>query len=137
MIKTTSLELSKRLYELVPEWNDTHFTWKRLLTHETLKWKDWFLADWNNSVWDALGEQSIPAPDLDWLLDKIAQEDIGVGVRYIQKGGSTSMDLADWYGKYVAFTPDLRQKDYPVADTPADAACLLLIKLIEQGIVKV
>ena len=130
MIKTASLENSKRLYELAPEWNDTHFTWKRLVTHNTLEWKDWFLADWNNGVWDGLGEQSHPAPDLEWLLDKLPKLLPDESYLVLWHDGLV------WVAQYEDDT-DVMPEHSKYADTPSDAACLLLIKLIEQGVVKV
>lgn len=109
MIKTTSLELSKRLYELTG-WDDSEW---RIVSYKTSK----------------LGSKTIPAYDLDWLLDRLPKmiDDCCLALWH---------DGLVWVVQYD--DEDDKPPKYPnSADTPCDAACKLLITLIEQGLVKV
>ncbi len=70
-----------------------------------------------------------PAYDLDFLFSKLIEAG-SFEVRYVSPSNPLSMDLKEWYGKCIACTPEMRQKDYPVAGLPVDAA----IELFKQGI---
>jgi hypothetical protein len=101
MIKTASLENSKRLYELTG--------WKPGLAY-----------------------------DLEWLLDKlpnmVIENDDGYLVPTSETKGTclslTHIENGNWFAEYQGY---YMEEDV----TPSDAACLLLIKLIEQNIIKV
>lgn len=113
MIKTTSLELSKRLYELAPEWNDTHFKY--------YEWED------HIEVSDGAGisnYEGIPAPDLEWLLDKLPQNVGRITMKHREHSG---VWFCKWDNRKIEFCGQ--------ADTACDAACKLLINLIEQQVI--
>ena len=130
MIKTASLENSKRLFELAPEWNDTHFWHVEVfaVTEPTISM--WEIRDHRG------GYNTFPAPDLEWLLDKLPAGMKSNDRHYAQSGYANlhfvktpnNTFLAAYYASdgIVQFS-----------DNASDAACLLLIKLIEQGVVKV
>jgi len=123
MIKTTSLELSKRLYELAPEWNDTSFYWHDFGNNT---WRVWYP---NKEMFEAMQGIDIPAPDLDWLLDKLPEIRLetwhngNVVVKHYTKNGVP--EKVERLGFVVKAE----------ADTPSDAACKLLINLIEQQVI--
>lgn len=80
----------------------------------------------------------VPAYSLSYLLRKLitseGSKELGVSVRYVNQ--LLSMDLKEWLDKWIAYHPWLKQKDYCVATSPEDAVCKLLVKLIEQGLLK-
>lgn len=131
MIKTTSLELSKRLYELAPEWNDTTFYWRDFGNNT---WRVWYP---NKEMFEPT-RRAIPAPDLEWLLDKlpnmVIENDYGYLVATKDTKGTpfalTHIENGNWFADYQGYF-------MTEAETPCDAACKLLINLIEQEIVKI
>jgi hypothetical protein len=120
MIKTASLENSKRLYELAPEWNDTFNFWEQ--TDGVPEGEPYLVQPELMRMYGLWGTQELkkrtPAFDLDWLLDKLPSRTSILKVA----------DYPEWYAS--------RDKYEESANTASDAACLLLIKLIEQGVVK-
>ena len=121
MINTASLENSKRLFELAPEWNDTEFGHYIIdgnrLTRPMVKIGDDFNG--HQLIFEAI------APDLEWLLDKLPQNVGRITLKHREHSGI-------WFCKW-----DNRLIEYgQEAGTPSDAACLLIIKLIEQNIIK-
>lgn len=129
MIATTSLALSTRLQELAPGWRDTHAYWFRLSgeLHKGVETSEWTLSC-TPRMWNGYPYEMVIAPDLDWLLNRLGYPTLERNVYGI------------WLAKYYKKTP--KNLTGPMnalgsGITPCDAACALLIKLIETGIVKV
>lgn len=132
-MNVVSLELCKELYEL-SGWNDTHNTWKRLTTLDMTRWKDWYLADFNNEVWNGTGEQSIPAYDLGYLLRKLPNY-----IEYWDGGNEAGyLQLIHWSTHWSCGYEDVQGSDKSIMvhlnDTPEDAAARLAIELFKQKV---
>lgn len=125
MIATASLALSKRLHELAPEWKSDLMYWKRLVDdYDQVKVLRY------GSITTRDGAMVCFAPDLDWLLGKLPR-------KLSDKQGYPS-----WL-KVAAYTETMYQATYGIrryrqfATTPCDAVCMLLIKLLEYGEIKI
>jgi len=125
-MKTTSLDISKRLYDLSG--------WTTGCVHHNIREVD----DDGNTVadhWGIFTERLIPPSDegppaytLEYLLDKLPRE---TNIRKRKHD-----DLFEvWYGRYDK-TPDIDGDPIEFkADNPTDAAALLAIALIEGGVI--
>lgn len=141
-----SLEPAKRLYEL-SHWgvyNPQMWQWIQYpkgIYRGKGDNRTYIDDDWSNTKCvptSYSGRYNLVAPayNLGYLMRMCAKQDVAITVRYVGIGGSLSMDLKEWYGKYVAFTPFTKQGDYPIADSPEDAACELIARLFEKDILK-
>lgn len=79
------------------------------------------------------GAEYFPAYDLGYLFRKV-QVALGVGVRFVDPDNPLATDLKEWHGKYIAFNPWLKQRDYAFANTPEDALCKLAIWLFQREV---
>lgn len=131
MNEVASLPNCKELYEL-SGWDDTKDTYKRLAGLHDLKWKDWFFADYNNGKWDDVGEQSVPAYSLGYLLRKLP---IGHPENNVFAELSVHRYLKDKWSA-IWQTEDMETEVMQIADTPEDALCKLAIELFKQGVLK-
>lgn len=141
-IKTASLELSKRLQELTPGWDDTQCWWEltptrldfiapdkdgfQQSTGSDYKWRLSLSKTDSSSRWAP--KQAVIAPDLDWLLGKLGYPTLERNVYGI------------WLAKYYKKTS--KSLTGPMnalgsGSTPCDAACALLIKLLESQVITV
>jgi len=123
MIEVARKELCEEL-EKLSGWKDTAYTWKCLAGLHTLKWKEWFLADYNNGVWSGVGEKSLPAYDLGYLMRKLPFH------CPLERNGIVS----HWFIRPNIANP--RPSDYIYADTPEDVVALLCIELFKQNVLK-
>lgn len=148
MIATASLALSKRLHELAPEWDDTEKCWYFMEDYDCVEDSEDIVTDY-----PPVGNKKVlaPAPDLDWLLGKLPafiNSKSGIGYKLYITVNVTSSGSKDATIGYQA----LRQVDkdrkkgfeflyHPKIKfqhgTSCDAACALLIKLLESGGIKV
>jgi len=146
-------DLCKRVYGLTG-WDDTPFTYKRLMTSHTLKWKEWFIADYNNGKWNDVGEQSIPLYNSDYLLEllpdalhspslniayRLCMKKIGKGYFYEYSNHPWFRDMKSVFSRKGYDTNDdrLAYAIKPVtADTPLKALLKLTIALHEAGELK-
>lgn len=123
-----SLNLCKELYEL-SGWDDVGYGWFKYGKH----------LSGDKEVWD-IGREAIsefPAYDLGYLLRKIVETSYPgktIDIRYNHPEQMLATAPREWIGKYTASFADMRQGDYPYADTPEDALCKLALELIKQGI---
>lgn len=119
MSDVANLENCKRLYEL-SGWKDTDFGW---LAHS-----DWETGDWSHELTKLEKKRWVAgAYDLGYLLRKLpAVYEEHLGARWIFKLDQEAEGV--WAAYYVS------KRLEGNADTPEDAACLLAIKLFEQGI---
>lgn len=140
-----SLELCKELYEL-SGWSDCLFGYFR-----TSKLGGKFGDSWVDDGHvvktrieaKLLGIKGLPidelsdypAYDLGYLFAQLLPAGT-FSVKYVSPSDPGATDLKEWYGKCIAYTPGMRQGDYPVDGSPADALCKLAIELIKQGILK-
>jgi hypothetical protein len=110
---TTSLSTSKRIHELTG-WDDTERYWFYEDSHPDL-------AEWELVTHDMSGK-AIPAYSLAYLLERLPP-----GTHVIRKSeGAAASVAANTHTKY--------HKDYISADTPTEAAGLLVIALAEAGL---
>jgi len=117
-----SLELCKELYNL-SGWDKTYLVWAVANEGDYAPWLRPGVG--NNSAYTEL-----PAYDLGYLLRKI-QVAFGVSIKYVDPDNPSATDLKDWYGRWVCYTPWLKQKHYAYATTPEDAAAKLAIELLK------
>ena len=112
-MNVTSLELCKELYEL-SGWDDPDLT----------------------NYYEGTGifpTAVCPLYHLGYLLRKLQDNDLTVIMRWNRDmGGRVAMK--QWDKKWCIGTFDMPQGEYPVADTPEDAAAKLTIELFKQGI---
>lgn len=112
-MNTASLENCKKLYEL-SGWEDTEFWYSSYMNVDSSITYDGSVRAFKDRVRD----EDLPAYDLGFLLRGLPSDQT-ITLQHI---GET------W--KCIRYTGE-----YADADTPEDAACLLLILLIEQGII--
>lgn len=119
-----SQQLCVELYKL-SDWKDTDKFWF---------YEDSFpdLAEWEIVRHDMDG-RAIPAYDLGYLMRKLAEQTT-LAVRYVDADNHHGIDLKQWYGKWIAYTPSMQQGIYPYADIPEDAAAKLAIELFYEDI---
>lgn len=123
-IATANLALSTRLQELAPGWGDTSF---------------FHVADMPYAQ-PRYGRQgyvnTIIAPDLDWLLNRLPPE-LDRRILIVVTGDRPYVGYAerDNYGNYCL--DDYFYSHAQYASETCDAACALLIKLIETKIIEV
>lgn len=126
MIQTANLELSKRLHELAPGWDSDldHIIYRTEKGRPVV-----------SNAFDDRATGTMPAYDLEWLLRKLpAHIEKPQGLLWpIQVNFlGTAEAIKTWQFTY----PFLNEGKFcGTADSPEDAACALLIKLIEEGIV--
>ncbi|WP_167677363.1 hypothetical protein [Rhodococcus sp. B10] len=82
-------------------------------------------GEWPTQLWDAY--------DLGYLLRKLQDNDLTVVLRWNRDMGGR-IAMKEWDGKYCIGTFDMPQGEYPIADTPEDAAATLAIQLFKQGV---
>ena len=132
-------ELCKQVYEATG-WKDTDRTFKRLMAMNGLKWKDWFIADYNNGVWNDVGEQSIPHYTSDYLLEKlppalwleVSGEGQQVGLLALNMQGNG--EVISVYE--IPYDKEFRGSYSNRADTPLKALLKLVIALDNAGQLK-
>lgn len=137
-MNVASLELCKELYEL-SGWGNGYKDLSELAAY----WKAGKFVD-NPTIHKyspdvLLGEFygrmlfTVPAYHLGYLLSKMQGHDQTIVMRWNRDlGGRAGMKA--WDGKWCIGTFDMPQGDYPIADTPEDAAAKLAIELFKQGI---
>lgn len=126
-MNTASLELCKELYEL-SGWESEGWLW----TNGPYPAEESFVSNADRPKY-MHGDTFIPAYDVGYLCEKLLEAG-SFSVRYVSPEDPLSIDLKEWYGKFIAFTPDMKQKDYLVDGLPANALCLLAAELWNQGI---
>lgn len=128
-MNVASLELCKELHEL-SGWS--------LPIYSPLKWVEYAddsCALWAGSDpehWDEI-IQSSPAYDLGYLMRKLQSGDLTVIMRFNRDFGGR-IGMSSWDGKWCIGTFDMAQGEYPVADSPEDAAAKLAIALFKRGV---
>lgn len=125
-MKVTSLELSKKLAEAFPEWNNAYFVWFR----------------WGDNPEEISVTPSINIPphlnkndytvayDLSYILDKLPEG------TYIRKNLQFPKKRSRQHkGKYSCVCPpNLAGNNQAYADTAVEAAGMLALKLKENGV---
>lgn len=127
MQNVASRDLCEKLHT-ISGWEQTYFY------HYETEEEGWIMVGHLRST--AVQPGTVPAYELGYMMNACREQDVAVSIRYVGIGGSTSMDLKDWYGKFVASTPHMKQGDYPFSDTPEDAMAELMIMLFEQGVLQ-
>ncbi|NIL77163.1 hypothetical protein RhoFasB10_03304 [Rhodococcus sp. B10] len=137
MNHVASLELCRELYEL-SGWCETGLLWCSNQRDRRKKVSDAYVetyamldkikdvhGEWPTQLWDAY--------DLGYLLRKLQDNDLTVVLRWNRDMGGR-IAMKEWDGKYCIGTFDMPQGEYPIADTPEDAAATLAIQLFKQGV---
>lgn len=126
-MNATNVELARQLYR-ISGWDKTHMAWAVPTEGD---FKPWLRPGVGSS--SAYTEH--PAYDLAYLLRKIGEK-LRVSVEYCRLDQKLAMDLKEWEGQWIAYTPYMKQGDYPFADSPEDAAASLALHLFEQGVLE-
>lgn len=127
-MNVASLELCKELYEL-SGWEQTRDWWfKYMKAGRIEEWRVQLDAEHKK-----IGKYDVPAYDLGYLLRKLQANDQTIVLRWNRDMGGR-IALKAWDNKYCIGTFDMPQGDYPVADTPEDAATMLAIALFKRGV---
>lgn len=147
-MNVASLELSKKLYEAFPEWNDTEKEWVRpsMRALETGREDEPFLVPRSRIEPASMSHSTrsvCPAYDTDFLLDKLpaaitpAVDNKNVAIKDMNTYFLFVQRSPDYYiASYNIIGNSLKFLFMKTADTPEDAACLLAIELFKQGILQ-
>lgn len=138
---TASLELCKELFELKPEWDDTSGNYfyhddeerwvfisgGRCFMHKSCDYEKCLYCRGYDS------DHDIPAYDTDYLLDKLPNRLKDSKESWASVGLSRFPHVEKWRADYhVTFNPPIADV---YADTPANALCKLVIKLVKEGLI--
>lgn len=121
---TELFELCQEVYRRFPNWNDTRGTFKRIRMLHSLEWKEWFIADYNNGVWDDVAEQSTPLFTSDYVLEKLPESLPNVEFNFtwrlnIKKGlGGYVVDYSNemWVRDHKSYFTTAHRMVYKFAD---------------------
>lgn len=128
-MNTASLENCKKLYELSGwEDDDLDYSWIDYMVQGEV---EWVLSHFNDI--ERRPHKTIPAYDLGYLLRRLPKVQASTGSIY-KHLLTLEYSYPIWNAGYPV-NNDFTVFSFGVADTPEDAACLLLILLIEQGII--
>ncbi len=116
-MNTANLENCKKLYEL-SGWTEANNFWMLMVSG------DWRIIPPDYPAEIEINKACYPAYDLGYLLRKLQPELEYLRPNTVQTG---------WVAKWVETNSE---KDLIFAYTPEDAACLLAIKLFEEGILE-
>ncbi|MDV7992099.1 hypothetical protein [Rhodococcus sp. IEGM 1374] len=137
-MKVASRKLSEDLYAL-SGWGNGFAD----LSELTAYWKAGKFLDnptihrWSPDV--LLGEfygrmlYTLPAYDLSYLLRKFQDEGLTVLLRWNRDMGGRAA-MKQWDKRWCIGTLDMPQGEYPIADTPEDAAAMLAIQLFKNAV---
>jgi len=128
-MRVASLQNSKRLYELKPEWDDTYWWYNE---PESAVKEAGFSYPSPTKISGESITSNTPAYDSDCLLEKLpkVQSSNGSTYKYLL---TLQYSYPVWNVGYPV-GEDFTAYCFGVADTPADALCLLAIELIKRGI---